>query len=503
MQARLTIATAGAWLALTGSAFAASPPSATGFRLPPLGRRVSVTRAMPQVSGTSGPTLYVNGTSGSDTTNGQSNACTTSTQPCATIQHAINVAPSTAKISVAAGDYPEQLTIESKNLTISGAGRSQTAIDPTTLTQTDTNTGVDAVVAFDATTGGGLNGVTVDGTGAPNSAGTCNSGITLYNATGTISADAVKVTPLADATGCDYGVVSEAGAASSRFVMKSVTVSEYGGNGVFCGEGSQTCSITGSTVTGNGPSALLQVGIDLQGDPSGMTLSHTRVSGNADTAATLSDQPLGSDNSVGVFVIGAGASTLTRNVVTGNDVNVEGFENTGAWTLTHNSITHATNYAASVPNGNYIGDGLLLDAVSGATVYGNSITSNANRGIDLFWTTGTTFGGPGLGQPNTVSNNGDDGIALTSLNGSPPSSGNTIQDNVVDANAANGIHVGGDVDNGNGEQDNTFSGNTMQGNLRFDALDQSTGAGTAGTANTWTGNTCTISSPAAICAPAS
>ena len=92
----------------------------------------------------SAPTLYVNGSTGNDSnSNGNPNTCRLSSNPCATIQHAIGEAPTTAKISVAAGTYAEQLTITSKNLTITGAGEgndatADTIIDPSSLaTSTD------------------------------------------------------------------------------------------------------------------------------------------------------------------------------------------------------------------------------------------------------------------------------------------------------------------------------------------------------------------------------
>jgi len=69
-------------------------------------------------------TWYVNGMSGSD-----SNACTSATDACQTIGHAISLASSGDSIMVAAATYNENITI-SFSLKILGANASTTIIDP-------------------------------------------------------------------------------------------------------------------------------------------------------------------------------------------------------------------------------------------------------------------------------------------------------------------------------------------------------------------------------------
>jgi len=99
--------------------------------------------------------------------------------------------------------------------------------------------------------------------------------------------------------------------------------------------------------------------------------------------------------------------------------------------------------------------GIYLDGATGATVTGNSVSRNTYDGIDLAdGTTGT------LVANNDSSKNGLDGILVDST-----STNNTIRDNV------------------------------FKQNKNFDAEDQSTGAGTAGTANTWRNNQGKTSNP--------
>jgi hypothetical protein len=74
-----------------------------------------------------------------------------SSHPCLTIGYALGLAPTGATIEVAAGTYPEQLTI-TKNVTIQGAGRNRTIIEPSSVTSnatdTDSSTTQFAIVYF-------------------------------------------------------------------------------------------------------------------------------------------------------------------------------------------------------------------------------------------------------------------------------------------------------------------------------------------------------------------
>jgi hypothetical protein len=105
----MTIAagTLGVSLGFAASALAAPSPYA------PHGHRRAthhhaVRRAVTPATAT-GAKLYVNGGGGDD--QGGANTCRLSKNPCATITHAITIAPSTATIEVAGGTYAEQLSI--------------------------------------------------------------------------------------------------------------------------------------------------------------------------------------------------------------------------------------------------------------------------------------------------------------------------------------------------------------------------------------------------------
>jgi hypothetical protein len=90
------------------------------------------------------------------------------------------------------------------------------------------------------------------------------------------------------------------------------------------------------------------------------------------------------------------------------------------------------------------------------------------------------------------------GIELTvAYDATPPApttiSGNLIAKNDVKNMSGNGIAVS---DRSTG---NTIDKNHFVDSVETDAVDESTGTGTAGTANTWTGNHCDTSSPPGLC----
>ena len=110
---------------------------------------------------------------------------------------------------------------------------------------------------------------------------------------------------------------------------------------------------------------------------------------------------------------------------------------------------------------NNVGDGFLLQSTSG-TIVNNTATGNGDDGFLLFQA-GTNFGPSGNTLTrNTSENNGNDGFDLSEC------AGNVLNDNTALLNTV------------------------------FDLSDDSTGTGTAGTANTWTNNTFDTSNPAGL-----
>jgi parallel beta-helix repeat protein len=87
----------------------------------------------------------------------------------------------------------------------------------------------------------------------------------------------------------------------------------------------------------------------------------------------------------------------------------------------------------------------------------------------------------------------DDGIRLGAA-----AHDNTVRDKRVSAAIRDGIHAVASTHH-NTIQDNVIRGSGTGPTGRVDARDQSSGSGTAGTANTWTGRSCGVHSPEGLC----
>jgi len=470
----------------------------------------------------SAPTLYVNPAGQNTNTNGTDNTCRLQSNPCQTIQHAIDEAPATAKISVAAGTYAEQLTITGKNLTITGAGTASTFIKPdaplnTKLDDpTHQNTPQADIVTFDGTKSGGLAQLTVDGSTATVTDGSTNYvGVFMLDASGTLNTVDIDHVhhdegSFGDQPGANGGVlVANDDENSHTVTMNTVEVSDYDKNGITCRSLGTICNITNSTVTGSGAiSDNAQNGIELYG------IAAASVTGTTVTENTYENAPGTSPtNASGFLVINVGKLTLSKDTAESNDVNIDAIDDMsqyargpeeGVWSITNNTVSDATNFDGAAPLGAGIGDGIDLTGTSGVTVDSNKVTDNQDWGISLLGASASKVGADG--KANTVTGNTDDGIYLgeyVTNDATVPSTNNTVTYNRSSSNGDDGILVAG-ADSSNNQQatGNRFGHNILQNNLHFDAEDFSSGSGTAGTANTWTGNKCQPShdaNPASIC----
>jgi len=533
-------------LATAGVAQAAPSPSVTR----PLNARGTTARthraaARPDGSSSSG-TLYVNGSTGTDGT-----TCRLSNHPCQTIGYAYSIAQSGDTISVAKGTYPEQLTL-TENITIKGAGSSganATIIAPTTVTSndidTDSSTPQAAIVDFaSGVTAGNLQGVEINGGGTAGAAaaslnGSCAGpdyiGVYYHDASGSMTnVQITGVEQTQDLFGCQSGanggvyVASDSGS-TSAVSMTKLTVTAYEKNGITCDDVGTTCTITGAKVTGLGPIPTTtaswenqaQNGIQVYG--ASAAISQTTVQGDNYTSPQYSPPSNYTYyTAAGILVINAGTLSLSDNTVKDNDANIYamwypgyglGPASQGTWSITGNIASNATNDtgtvagSTAVPVGDGFGDGIDLDGPSNVTVSGNTANTEKEYGIGLLDATSATVSG------NTTSSGSGEGIyvgdnpyTVNQVTGAASgiaantgaSTANVVSDNTAKSNKLDGILA--DIlaqDSGN-----TFTGNILTSNHRYDAEDLSTGSGTGGTANTWSGNACTPAadgSPEATC----
>ena len=117
---------------------------------------------------------------------------------------------------------------------------------------------------------------------------------------------------------------------------------------------------------------------------------------------------------------------------------------------------------------------------STSTVNNNAVVGSTFDGITLDTSTGTSV-------QNNRSQSNDQGVGVyTTMNA-------TLSNNQAKNNRSNGFYAYFDTSG------NTFQNDQARGSGMFDCRDDSSGGGTAGTANFWLNDQGTTSSPAGIC----
>jgi hypothetical protein len=151
--------------------------------------------------------------------------------------------------------------------------------------------------------------------------------------------------------------------------------------------------------------------------------------------------------------------------------------------VSNNEIT-GTLQVCNCDSGGYDGTGIVLYADfrwgrGGA----EELTNNRIRKNEISLVSDT----PGVVNVN--------GLEITDTRDTPEPAvifGNVVKKNDIEGVSGDGIAV-------TGATGNLFKKNDIEESGGFDASDDTTGAGTAGTANTWDDNDCDTSSPAGLC----
>ena len=453
-----------------------------------------MTALAPLAQASSGGTLFVNASTGSDT-----GTCRLQAHPCQTISYALTQITSGSTIRVAAGDYPQPLKI-TQPVSIVGAGDSAsgTVIDPSTLvsdTDTDSTFAQNTIIDVTGTTGVKLTGLAIQGDNAQGLFTGCGPdfvGVYYHDASGSMTSVAVTGIQLPPADfGCQDGlgvyVASDSGS-TSAVTMSKLVVNTYDKNGVTCDDAGTTCTLNRSAITGIGKTGLIaQNGFQGYGAAK-VTLAGDTVKGNSYSGGGPNNEATGL-----LIADVAGAVSVTGSHLSGNDINGY-FGNdgggtlpvTGTWTISGNTVTGATDNVSGGQAG--YGDGIVVDSTTNPVmVMGNTVKTSAEYGISLTGPTGATI------STNTVTGSKSDGIYV----GGPGTNGlgatgNTISSNTTNNNHRDGIFADTDA------TANQFTGNTANYNTRYDLED----ANGATSTNTWSTNTCHPahdSNPAGLC----
>ncbi|GIH14044.1 right-handed parallel beta-helix repeat-containing protein [Rugosimonospora africana] len=249
-------------------------------------------------------------------------------------------------------------------------------------------------------------------------------------------------------------------------------------------------------------------------------INHNRITDN--TAA-------GSTSGNGIFFTSGVASNVTisdnafaRNRPAINTTGVgDGVTRSQNVTITGNTSVDDGNFVALFLaqhvqiTGNTIGWTNPNDPAAGSAIFvsggnddvtiaNNTITGGAASGINLnniFYSANPSTGVRII--DNIISRRLNGVRVASSSNAGPVATDVTISGNVV-TDAGVGDPVSGPADGGNGiwlqgGSHFTVTGNRATNSVSTDCRDQTTGSGTAGTANTWTGNLGATSFPAGLC----
>ncbi len=343
-------------------------------------------------------------------------------------------------VCVGPGTYPEQLTI-SKPVRLVGAGSTQTILEPTSVTfntvdwdsanggsssvpcGSDLCVPLAAVILVENTTGGPTNGVTVQNLEVNGAAGSSSiacgddyvgvdfqdSGGTLKGATVSDVASPISSFGCQEVSGAVYAYngyyfTGLTPSPSIAVTVAHITVTGYQKNGITCDDPGETCTLTGDTVVGIGPTTLTaQNGIQVAygavghmtsdivennaytGSNSGLDWDGTgyQASGillyQAGAGTSILRSTLRSD-AIGIAAVGDVSDTIQGNTVV----------DSSAYGIVENGVpgTTATIVNNAIRNPEYMAVGILVD---------NGTFHLAHNSI--FWA--LTTGSQGASQPVT------------------------------------------------------------------------------------------------------
>jgi parallel beta-helix repeat protein len=414
-------------------------------------------------------------------------ACGGATPNFASISAAVSAASAGDTIYVCPGVYDESVVI-TKSLTLLGSQNGVAADDPTVRTDPSQESIIDAPVITDpnnasqttatspieysAAVGGTVDGFTLEGGSGTN--GSAFGGIMALNGSGTGSFDFVNNIITDNGEGMQFftgGTSTPTSTVSGNRFLKNNNDSADGrsGSGIFLSNGvPNNLTITDNYFDDNG-------------------------GGNGDVNTTGAGAGCAS---------GVSSGDEAQNVVISHNVSVhdDGFENnfavifcTVGAEVSDNTVTYTDPDDANAETAIYLGGGDTSVTVTGNTLTGGTSATGISFNADFYPE------GPGdTISDNTISDHSD-GIVVRGSNSAvagndyPGASDFTISGNTITGSATDGIWV-------QDGSDGTISSNSATGSGSNDCQDSTSGSGTLGTADTWTDDMGSTSSPTGLCA---
>ncbi len=187
----------------------------------------------------------------------------------------------------------------------------------------------------------------------------------------------------------------------------------YDKNGVTCDDNWTTCSITGSTIAGEGPNNLIgQNGIQAFGAASVRIGGATTTIGNIVSGNTWVGGGGSGNAASGILLLNNGPTIVENNTVSNSDVDIYAGEvqafglvypTPGTWTISTNTVSGATSDGKSGGEAGY-GEGIQVDSTTNnVVVTNNTVSGSAQANILLTGVSGATIGGFGPNVGNIVS----------------------------------------------------------------------------------------------------
>ena len=304
-------------------------------------------------------------------------------------------------ISVTAGTYVEQVSI-SKSLTLVGAGAGSTIITaPATLAGDMFLGNTDkSIVTVGNAASVEISGFTISGPG-PAGCGSLHYGIGVWgNATANVHNNTITDVRDDPLSGCQNGLGIRAGSAAlgqiGHLIATTNTIVNYQKNGIVVSNIGSTGVIQNNIVTGPGlPNNIAPNGIQVSSGATAIITGNT-VSGNLCGAPSCG--PAFTDvQSAGILLFDAGATQVTNNTISDNDMGVYNFGGTPQ-TIQSNILTN-NRYAGVVLNQ---GD---------TTVLSNTI-SGGNIGVQLVSYNGDSAGVTGTLRGNNITGASQAGVEV-------------------------------------------------------------------------------------------
>lgn len=360
-----------------------------------------------------------------------------------TIQEAVDDASAGDTIRVCAGLYEEAVTVD-KSLVFRGAragvdarfGRTNPAQESIVQPPAGSN-------GFNVTNGAGnvtIDGFTVrDSTVDGISTLTGGSGFTIVN--NIVTGNRIGLNFRSPGTSTSRSVIR-----SNRFEENNTGLPS-GGTGIFLGGGQGTnfTTITQNRFAGHATADVNTQGVLAGGDP-------------AEALSITSNTSV--DSATFLVLINAVSPRVTSNQI---------------------------SKSATVESGS----AMLVDSnTDDARLQGNIINGGAGTGINVTAQFGSLSPSTRLNVSSNQIFNRTNGLRVAAL------ASGTFAGNVIQRSTENGILVASSVEPSSPLR---FTGNVSTPNTVLDAADDSTGSGTAGTANIWSGNVCPKDEPAGIC----